>query len=90
MHVHPYCESVELRDLSTQSTLFKLRVHRNGASPNPTAVEHFNDVKGLPMFKDHRYELVSVYNNDSEKTQDAMVNMFLFLHDKTFTTDALL
>ncbi len=87
LHVHSYCEWVELRDLTAETTLLHLRVQRDG-SGRPAQVEDFRDAQGIPMYKSHRYEVVSVYNNDSDKTQDAMVNLFLFLHDKEFQPQA--
>ena len=47
-------------------------------------------MEGLPLYKDHGYEMVSIYNNTSDKEQDAMAVMIFFLKDKTFDADAYL
>ena len=36
------------------------------------------------MYRDHEYDLISVYNNTSGVDQDAMATMFIYLHDKEF------
>ncbi len=42
------------------------------------------------MFKDHNYELITVYNNTTEEKQDSMAVMFLYLLDKEFRREAII
>jgi hypothetical protein len=51
-------------------------------------VDHLKNVEGVPIYKDHDYEVVSVYNNTSNEDQDSMAVMYLYLHDKGFNKPA--
>ena len=41
------------------------------------------------MRRGYEFELVSVYDNTSGETQDAMAVMFLYMHDPEFRKPAL-
>ena len=47
-------------------------------------VETITSEEGVRIFADHKYELVSVYENTTDQMQDSMAVMFLYLHDKEF------
>jgi len=47
-------------------------------------VETITSEEGVRIFADHKYELVSVYENTTDQMQDSMAAMFLYLHDKEF------
>ena len=49
-----------------------------------TEVESFTSKEGLPLYRDHEYELGSVYENTSDQNQDSMAVMFLYVLDKDF------
>lgn len=83
-HVHPFCESIELRDLTEGVSLLKLETRQSSGKIGLSSVDHFSSQEGLPLLKDHRYELVSVYNNTSDEPQDAMADLFVFLRDNKF------
>lgn len=51
-------------------------------------VETITSEEGVRIFADHKYELVSVYENTSDQMQDSMAVMFLYLHDKEFVKPA--
>jgi hypothetical protein len=84
MHLHPFAESLELRDLTTGATLVKVRAKPARKGIGLESVEHFSSDEGVPLYKDHEYELVSVYNNTSAVNQDAMAVMLLYLQDRRF------
>lgn len=81
-HVHPFCESLELRDLTTDKSVIKLSMKQAKEKIGLSHTEHFTSLEGIPVFKDHAYEMVSVYNNTSDKDQDAMAVMIMFMRDK--------
>lgn len=83
-HLHPYAESLELRDITTGKSLFKVHAHNFNHGMGLSRVDDFSSKQGIPLFKDHDYELVSVYNNTTSVNQDAMVGMIMFLLDKEY------
>jgi len=52
-------------------------------------VDHFSSEKGIPVYKDHEYELVTVYDNTSGQPQDSMAVMFLYMLDRDFRKPVL-
>ena len=47
-------------------------------------MESYSSVEGIPIYADHEYEIVSVYDNPTDEPQDAMAVMFLYMLDKGF------
>ena len=47
-------------------------------------MDDFSSKEGLPVYKDHEYEIVSRYNNTSGVNQDAMATIMIYLRDKGF------
>lgn len=82
VHLHPFAESLELRDLTADSTVFASRAENFADRIGLARVEAFSSVEGIPIFKDHEYELVSVYNNTTDVDQDSMAVMLLYLRDR--------
>lgn len=83
-HLHPFAESLTLRDVTTGTNL----VVAHARSPQKRlGLDHVDTVyseEGIPLRKGHRYELVSVYNNTSGVDQDSMASMFFGLADPEF------
>ncbi len=84
VHLHPFAESVELRDLTTGESVFKSNVEGFDDHIGLRRVEHFESAEGIPVFADHEYELVSVYNNTTDREQDSMAVLLLYLLDNEF------
>jgi hypothetical protein len=84
VHVHPYAESIELRDLTTGETVYKSRITNHTDRIGIASAETYSSGNGLTLFKDHEYTLISVYQNDSGQRQDAMASMFLYIRDESF------
>ncbi len=80
VHLHPFAESVELRDLTSGKTVYKSKTRQADQGIGLAEVEYFSSEEGLPLYKDHEYELISIYNNTSGTEQDAMATMFLYIH----------
>ena len=90
VHLHPFGQYVELRDLTTGKTVFKGRAknfknNRRGI----TYSESYSSEKGILLHKDHNYEIVCEYNNTTSEDVDAMAKMFVFYLDKTFDKEQL-
>ncbi len=84
VHLHPLAESLELRDRTTGKTVFKSYAENFKKGLGLSRVDTFSSRKGLPIYKNHEYEIISVYNNTASEDQDAMAVMVLFLFDKSF------
>jgi hypothetical protein len=84
VHLHPFAESLELRDLTTDETVFKAYARNTADRVGLEAVDSYSSAEGLPIFKDHEYGLISIYANESGEPQDAMAVMLLYVHDKGF------
>ncbi len=84
IHLHPFAESLELRDLTAGKSLFLSHVTNPTGRIGLEEVESYSSAEGIPVFKSHQYELVSTYNNTSKVDQDAMATMFFYLFDNEF------
>ena len=84
VHLHPYAESLELRDRTTGETVFASRARNHEDRIGLAHVDSFESEGGVPMFRDHEYELVSTYDNPTASDQDSMAVMLLFLLDRRF------
>lgn len=84
VHMHPYARSLVLRDMTDDKVLYESRMESYEDKIGLKKVEHFASVEGIPIYKDHDYELISTYNNTSGQDQDAMALVYIYLHDKRF------
>ena len=82
VHLHPFAESLELRDLTTGESLFKSEAKNLDGRIGLTHVDHLESAEGIEVFADHEYEMVSVYNNTSDEPQDSMAVMYMYLWDR--------
>jgi len=89
VHLHPFAESLKLVDLTTGETLFKSKVRAPENRIGIDYVDYFESEEGIPVYKDHQYQLVSVYNNTSDEPQDSMAVMYLYIFDREFNRDLL-
>ncbi len=82
VHLHPFAESLELIDRTTGKQVFKAHAKNRSDKIGLESIDYYENVEGIPISKDHEYELV--YNNTSGEDQDSMAVMYLYLHDKGF------
>ena len=87
-HVHPFAESIELRDLTAGKTIFASKAHNFADRIGLSQVEYYSSVEGLPVYADHEYELVSIYDNTSGESQDSMAVLFIYALDEEFERPA--
>jgi hypothetical protein len=71
-HLHGYGESVALNDKTTGKTVWKGYAENAKELRHIVGVDFYSDVDGIPLYPDHEYELVIVYNNPTQKPVDAM------------------
>jgi hypothetical protein len=83
MHVHPYAESMELVDKTTGKSVWKGSVKNDPHKAIVENTEHYSDPKGLMIYKDHDYEVISTYNNPTDHKIDAMAALWMYFKDKS-------
>jgi hypothetical protein len=81
VHLHPFAESLALRDLTTGETLFESRAENPEGRIGLVKVDALSSAEGVAVYPDHEYELVSVYDNTSGEMQDSMAVMYFYLRD---------
>jgi len=84
VHMHPFAESLELVDKTTRKSVFKAQAKNTKDKIGLEHIDHFISADGIPIHKDHNYELISIYDNTSGEDQDSMAVMYLYLHDRHF------
>ena len=84
VHLHPFAELLELRDLTGDKTIFKSLVTSYKNSIGIDHVDYYSSEAGIPLYKNHEYQLLSVYNNTTSVDQDVMAVMYLYVLDKEF------
>jgi hypothetical protein len=90
VHLHPFAESLELRDLTTGEVIFASRARGPEDRIGLDHVDYLSSAEGVPVYVDHQYELVSVYDNTSGVDQDSMAVMYVYLLDREFKKPDLL
>lgn len=81
-HLHPFAESLSLRDLTSDETLYTAHARAPDAGIGLAEVDHYASAEGIPLHPDHEYELVSVYDNPTDSDKDAMAVFFLYFDDR--------
>ena len=84
VHLHPFAESLELRDLTADKTVYLSKVRPTEGKIGIDHVDHLSSEEGIPLYKGHEYEMISVYNNTSGEDQDSMAVMYMYLLDKEY------
>src|SRR5262249_44963710 len=69
---------------TTGQTIFEVKATGPKDKVGLDHVETFASEKGIPMYRDHKYELVSVYDNPTQQNADSMASAFLELEDPEF------
>ena len=84
-HVHPFAKSLLLRDVTTNEVLLDLKSRDWSDRLGVAHVDEVKSIEGIPIHGDHRYELVTEYDNTSGSAIDAMGILYLYLLEKEFT-----
>lgn len=82
VHLHSYCESLVLRDVTTGTDVYTSYVKNYPDRTGMDKIDYYSSVEGTMLYKDHKYELVCITNNTSGKTQDMMAVMIIYTRDK--------
>lgn len=82
VHLHPFAETLELHDLTTDSVVFVSHAENATDRIGLARVESYSSVEGIQLFKGHDYEVISTYENPTNEPQDSMASMFLYVLDR--------
>jgi hypothetical protein len=85
IHVHPFARSMELRDLTSGIAVFRLNSQDWPDRVGVAHVDELKSIKGIPIYRDHRYEVTVEYDNTSDSKTDAMAILYLYLLEKNLT-----
>jgi len=83
-HLHPFAESLELVDRTAGTTVFQSLAVNTTDIIGLEHVDYFSSVEGVPLYKDHQYEIIARYDNTSGQNQDSMAVMYMYVLDKEF------
>ena len=78
-HLHPYATSIEIRDLTTQSSLFYADVESSSDGKALTKIHNFSSDEPLTLQADHDYDFISIYENTSGEDVTAMAVVHLYV-----------
>lgn len=82
IHLHPFAHSLEFWDETTNTQLFKSTVENRTDQIGIKKITNLSSKEGIPIFKDHRYKLVSHYLGvDSQQDFTAMATMCLYVEE---------
>ncbi len=87
-HLHPFAESLTLRDLTTGQVVWEAKAEAPKKGIGLARVDTLTSREGIPLYKNHQYEMVSVYNNPLKVNVDSMASMFFALEDPEFKRPA--
>jgi hypothetical protein len=82
VHVHPYATSLELKDSTANSTVFKSIITSSKEKKGIENITEFSSIKGVKLYPTHQYYLIQKVNNTSNKEIDMMASMFLYFYDE--------
>lgn len=89
VHLHPYAESLELRDVTENKSLYLSKARAPEGRIGLDHVDYYSSDEGIALRTDHEYELVSVYNNTTAANVDSMAVMYMYALDKDFVKPEL-
>ena len=79
LHLHPYGESISLVDKTAGKTLWQGKVSTAAGRAALTDVDYYSSAEGIVIDTTHDYEVVSVYNNTTNKLTDAMAVLRVYI-----------
>ena len=83
-HLHPFAQSLTLRDATTGKELWTAIAKNPKNAIGLTHVDAFESKDGIPVYRDHKYELISVYDNTTKSNADSMASIFMGMDDPDF------
>jgi hypothetical protein len=88
-HLHPFGESVELFDKTEGRVIFTIRSKDLTGRRGVAEMDRLSLPEGVPLDRDHEYELVTRYHNPTSGPVDAMSILYLYMLDRKFEAQHL-
>lgn len=83
-HLHPYGKFLRLRDITTGDIVFESTFVTNAEELSIREATHFSSSQGKWIYRDHEYQLESLYENPLADSIDAMAVMYVYFYDREF------
>jgi hypothetical protein len=84
VHLHPFAAELTLRDVTANKDIFVAKATNPMNAVGLTRVDRFSSPEGVMLYKSHKYEIISVYDNPTHENADSMASVFLGLDDPEF------
>jgi hypothetical protein len=84
VHMHNFGKSLELYDVTAGETVFKSLCTPTTDGYGLAATTCYSSEKGVKVYRDHEYKLISEYDNTSDQDQTAMAFIFVYFHNPDF------
>lgn len=84
VHLHPFAEDIELRDLTADRTVYRSMATNRTEGMGLDHVDYYSSPEGLELHRQHQYQIRTRYHNTSGVDQDSMAVMFFYVEDKEF------
>ncbi|HKO55776.1 MAG TPA: peptidylprolyl isomerase, partial [Thermoanaerobaculia bacterium] len=84
VHLHPFAKALIIKDVTTGKNVFESKARGPKEGIGLAHVDTFVSPEGVPLYKDHKYELISDYDNPTKENSDSMASAFLGLQDPEF------
>ena len=91
VHLHNYGMYMRLTDVTEDKVLWQTDAVYEAGRSQIAKIPAYSSAAGFPVYKDHEYEIETVYDNTTDRPVDAMAMMYLFWHppgneDATYTS----
>ncbi len=83
-HLHPYAKSLALVDKTSGREVFVIRSKDFSDRIGVAEMEQWSSPQGVLLEKSHAYELVTTYENPTDKSIDAMSILYVYALDKRY------
>jgi hypothetical protein len=80
LHLHPYGRSVSLWDKTDNREVWTGSAENHPTKAFLTSTDTYSSTTGFPVYKDHEYELTTIYDNPTDHDIDAMAVLRLYVH----------
>lgn len=88
VHLHPFAESLSLKDLTTGEIIYTSEPTQKTGAVGLANVPYYSNQEGIPLYKDHEYSMISVYDNTTADEHDAMAVFGIYAIDHDFNPTA--